>query len=109
MLAAEVPVEKLSEGISRQILAYGPELMVVRVSFETGAVGYLHSHPHSQIAFVESGRFRVTVGDEECELSSNDTYYARPDVQHGAVCLEAGVLLDIFTPKRDDFLPLESA
>lgn len=104
VIADDVPVEDLGDGIKRQILAYGPELMVVRAFFEEGAIGYLHSHPHSQIAYVGSGRFRATVDGEERELVAGDTYYAKPDVKHGAVCLEAGVLLDIFTPKREDFL-----
>ena len=106
--ASEVPIEDLGDGITRQILAFGPELMVARASFETGAIGYLHSHPHAQIAYVESGRFRASVGGVERELQAGDTYYAKPGVEHGAVCLEAGVLLDIFTPKRADFLDKEN-
>lgn len=102
--AGDAAIEDLGGGIKRQMLAYGPELMLVRVFFEEGAVGALHTHPHTQIAFVGSGRFRVSIGGEERELKAGDSYFAVSGVEHGAVCLEAGELLDIFTPLREDFL-----
>lgn len=104
VIADDVPVEDLGDGIRRQILAYAPELMLARVFFEAGAVGAMHSHPHSQIAYVGAGRFRVTIDGEERELAAGDSYFAASQLEHGAVCLEAGVLLDIFTPMREDFL-----
>ena len=102
--AEDVEVEDLGDGIKRQMLAYGPQLMLVRVFFEKGAIGTLHTHPHTQIAYVASGRFRVSIGGQERELSAGDSYFAVSGVEHGAVCLEAGELLDIFTPLREDFL-----
>ena len=53
--------EDLGDGIVRQILGYGPEIMVVRVWFEAGAVGQVHAHSHSQATYVESGRFEVFI------------------------------------------------
>lgn len=102
--AASVRKEDLGGGIARQILGFGPDLMVVRVWFEEGAVGDVHSHPHSQSTYVESGRFRVMVGDKVRELGAGDGFYAEPHADHGAVCLEAGVLIDTFSPVREDFL-----
>ena len=37
-------------------------------------------------------------------LSTGDGYYVEPDQPHGCVCLEAGVLIDTFSPMRADFL-----
>ncbi len=92
------------EGIIRQNLGFDDSLFLARVSFEPGAIGYLHEHPHSQIAYVESGVFDFTVGSETRRLGAGDCSYIPPDTQHGAVCVEAGVLLDIFSPIREDFL-----
>ena len=50
------------------------------------------------------GRFEVTIGDEKAVLSAGEGYYVAPDVLHGCVCLEAGVLIDTFSPVREDFL-----
>ncbi|UOQ76631.1 cupin domain-containing protein [Hymenobacter sp. 5516J-16] len=91
-------------GVQRQILAYGPELMLVKVAFEAGGIGARHHHVHSQITYVESGVFRCTVGEEERVLRAGDTFYAAPNVWHGVECLEAGVLLDSFSPMREDFV-----
>lgn len=96
--------EELGDGISRQILGYGPEIMVVRVWFEKGSVGQVHSHPHSQTTYVESGRFEVLIDGEKQVLAAGDSFYIAPHLDHGAVCLEAGVLLDTFSPLREDFL-----
>ena len=102
--ADKVPKEDLGGGISRQILGYGTEIMVVRVWFEAGSFGDVHSHPHSQSTYVESGRFEVFIDGEKRELKAGDSYYIAPDLDHGAVCLEAGVLIDTFSPVREDFL-----
>lgn len=107
-MAAEVEIEQLGPGIRRQMLGFGPDLMLCRVWFEAGAVGSVHSHPHSQASFIESGLFRVVIDGEERELAAGDGYFVAPHLEHGATCVEAGVLLDCFNPARADFLVKES-
>lgn len=102
--AAELPVEQLGDGISRQMLAFNDQIMMVKVMFAAGSEGYLHHHFHSQVTYVESGEFDVTVGDETRTMVAGDSYYMAPNVEHGAVCKKAGVLLDVFSPAREDFL-----
>ena len=80
------------------------KLMMVKVEFEKGAVGYMHQHYHSQATYVASGKFELTIGDRKEILSTGDGYYVEPDQPHGCVCLEAGVLIDTFSPMRADFL-----
>lgn len=101
----ERPLEDLGQGVTRRVLAYGGTMMAVEVSFEKGAIGPLHHHPHEQLTYVLSGRFAFTIGDQTREVGAGDTLYKAPDVVHGCVCLEAGMLLDTFTPQREDFLP----
>lgn len=102
---AETPWEELGGGVRRQILGHLADLMMVRVDFETDAVGTVHHHPHRQASYVVSGRFRVTVGDAVRELASGACFLAAANVPHGVVALEAGTLIDVFTPTREDFLP----
>ena len=104
VVADEVEAEDVGGGIMRQIMGYNDELMLVKVQFSEGAIGYTHNHPHSQLAFVESGEFEFTIGEETKVLKTGDCAYVPPDVEHGAVCTKAGVLLDIFSPAREDFL-----
>lgn len=96
--------EKAGDGVRRQIMGYDGQIMMVKVAFEQGAIGYMHEHFHSQVTYVASGKFEVTIGDAKKILQTGDGFYAEPDIQHGVTCLEAGVLLDVFTPHRTDFL-----
>lgn len=94
----------LGGGVSRRVLAHTPQMMTVEVCFEAGGVGSLHTHPHCQNTYVLSGRFRFTVDGEAVEVGPGDTLAFPPDVPHGTLCLEAGTLLDTFTPMREDFI-----
>ena len=79
-------------------------MMVVAFRFEKGAEGALHDHPHVQSTYVESGRFRFSLGEETREVGPGDSFVIPPGLRHGCVCLEAGALIDGFAPRRDDFL-----
>lgn len=100
----EIGWEELEGGIRRKIMAYDPRLMLVKVEFDKGGVGVLHKHPHSQISHVESGVFEVEIDGEKKILTAGDGFYIPPDVLHGAVCMEAGTLIDVFSPLREDFI-----
>lgn len=100
----DVPLNDLGGGVSRRVLAYTPGLMMVEVNFETGGVGSVHTHPHCQNTFVKCGRFRFTIDGEDVEVGPGDTIAFPPDIPHGTLCLEAGTLIDVFAPMRDDFL-----
>ena len=96
-IAADIQWEYAGDGIVRQIMGYDEHLMMVKVKFNQGAVGTLHQHPHTQST-------EVTIDKEKKVLRAGDGYYVAPNLPHGCVCLEAGVLIDTFTPMREDFL-----
>jgi len=98
------PEISLDGGVRRQVLSEAPELMVVSFRFPTGGEGALHSHPHVQSTFVDSGRFRFTLGEDSFEVGPGDSFVIPSGITHGCVCLEDGRLIDCFTPRRDDFL-----
>ena len=100
----EAPAEPAEPGVTRQVLGHDPELMMVRVTFDVGAVGLIHSHPHRQVTYVERGRFRFTLNGRETEVTAGDCWFVPPGAPHGAVALEAGSLIDVFAPARADFL-----
>ena len=100
----EMQWETVGEGVRRQIMGYDKDLMLVKVNFDKGAVGSLHAHPHSQATYVVSGKFELTIGEEKKVIEAGDGYYVAPDVLHGCVCLEPGILIDTFSPAREDFL-----
>jgi len=101
---AEFPVVPADEGVTRQVLADHPEMMVVAFRFEENAEGKLHNHPHVQSTFVKTGRFRFSLDGVETDYGPGDSFVIPSNAVHGCVCLEAGTLVDCFTPRRDDFL-----
>ncbi|MEG1586176.1 MAG: cupin domain-containing protein [Bacteroidales bacterium] len=101
---AETAWEELGGGVSRQIMAYDGQLMLVKVKFETGAIGSVHTHYHTQASYVAAGAFEVEIDGEKKILREGDSFYVAPDLPHGVVCLEAGILMDSFSPMRADFL-----
>lgn len=96
--------EPAGEGVTRQIMGYDGQVMLVKVKFEKGAIGTAHTHYHTQTTYVASGKFEFTIGDEKKIVVAGDGLYMEPDVLHGCVCLEPGVLIDCFAPMRADFL-----
>ena len=94
----------LGGGIKRKVMAYDDQMMVVKVAFEAGGIGAMHSHPHTQASYVASGKFDITIDGKTKTLNGGDVYFVPSDLVHGAVCLEAGELIDVFHPLREDFL-----
>ena len=96
--------EDTGPGIRRKIMAYDDQVMLVRVAFEAGGIGTVHQHLHVQVTNVESGVFEIEIDAVKRVLKAGDVFYVPSNSLHGAVCLEAGVLVDIFCPMRADFL-----
>jgi quercetin dioxygenase-like cupin family protein len=100
----DAAIVQAGTGVTRQVLGHDPELMMVRVTFQQGAVGHVHSHPHRQVTFVERGQFDFEIDGVTTRLLSGDSVFVPPDVPHGTVAVEAGSLIDVFAPARIDFL-----
>ena len=95
---------EVAPGIRRQVLSHDDAMMAVRVQFEKDAVGALHQHIHSQITVIERGSFDVTIAGQSRRLGEGDIYHVPPNAPHGCKALEPGVLLDVFAPRRNEFL-----
>lgn len=99
-----IPVEKLSEGIERQMVV-GQNIMICRLKFDPFVVTPEHSHVHEQMTLVVQGKVKFILGSEERIVSAGDVLHFPPNHWHGATMLdEEVVLIDIFSPIREDFL-----
>ncbi len=96
--------ETADKGVKRKVLGFDKNIMMVKVEFQKYAIGYIHKHPHSQVTYVHSGKFEVQIGKEKKILKGGDCYFIPSDIEHGAVNLEPGILIDVFSPMREDFL-----
>ena len=96
--------KKIDNKTQRAIIAYNDDLMTVMVKMNKGAIGAVHQHIHSQNTYIAKGKFEVQIGSEKQILKIGDSFFINPNIHHGVVCLEDGILIDVFSPKREDFL-----
>jgi len=99
-----LPWEDLGNGVKRQLFGYDKHLMMLKIKFEQGASGAAHHHPHSQATYIESGVFDMTIDGVTQRLKAGDGYFVPTEAVHGIICIEAGMLVDVFSPHREDFL-----
>ena len=102
--SSDAAFTELGGGTRRRVLAHNGEMMAVEVSFDAGAVGSDHSHPHTQISYVLSGEFTYHIEGETRTMLPGDSIVVDGGKVHGCACVKAGTLLDIFAPMREDFV-----
>jgi quercetin dioxygenase-like cupin family protein len=103
--AAQEDFVTTPEGAQRRILSYGGGMMLVQFTFPAGVSAPIHSHPHEQVGYVVAGEIDLLMhGFKTTRLTAGGSYYVAPNVQHGIITYAPTVLIDCFTPIREDFL-----
>lgn len=101
---SKVEIEQVAEGIKRQMVV-GENVMVCRFTFDPFVITDVHSHPHEQMTLLMKGRVKFTISGEERIVTAGDVLHFPSNNRHGATMLdEEVVLIDIFSPIREDFL-----
>lgn len=90
-------------GLIRRTLVSGEKLMICRFDLDRGVEIPSHAHPHDQAGYVVSGKIRITVDGKSCDLGPGDSYCAPSGALHSALALQASVVVDTFSPPRDDY------
>src|SRR5207247_6495910 len=91
------------KGGNRRVLSDGDRMMLVEWRFEPGATVPEHSHPHEQCGYVISGTMLFTIDGEEREVLLGTGYLIPSNVPHSARFEEFTVLIDVFSPPREDY------
>lgn len=91
-------------GLKRRVLAYNEKLFLAEHEMVKGWVGSIHSHRHDQMAYVVRGHLKVMCGGKTFELRTGDTFVVRGGMEHGAAALEESLVVDVFTPWREDYV-----
>jgi quercetin dioxygenase-like cupin family protein len=102
--AEELEWTEMGPGVSRKILGRDRQIMMVKVRFDKGTSVGLHQHVHIQTSYCAKGKFEFTVGEEKRMVLDGDGIYIPPNVPHGVTCMEEGIIIDAFSPAREDFL-----
>jgi quercetin dioxygenase-like cupin family protein len=99
-----VPITEPEPGLKRQVLAHSPAMMLVRHQMRKGWCGAAHAHTHEQLVYVVSGCLQVIVDGVSLNVAAGESFIVASNIQHQATALEDSVVLDIFTPTREDYL-----
>jgi quercetin dioxygenase-like cupin family protein len=97
------PFEELNPAIGRQTL-HTENMTIARVRFEQGAEVAPHEHENEQVVMVLEGSMRFKVGDEEAIVSAGQSVSIPSNLPHSTEALEASLVLDFFSPRREDWI-----
>ena len=90
-------------GLTRRIGAYNDKLMLAEHRMNKGWIRTLHSHPHEQLVYVVQGRIKVVAGSTTFEAGTGDSFVVSGNVEHQASALEDSLVVDVFTPSREEY------
>jgi quercetin dioxygenase-like cupin family protein len=93
------------EGIRYKTLTFGERTSLSVFSLGKGSIIPKHKHPHEQTGYVISGRMIFTIGDERFEAEPGDSWNIPSNVEHDVDILEDTVVIEVFSPAREDYLP----
>lgn len=96
---------EIVKGVHLKTLVHGKQTLMTEVRFEKGAVIPLHSHPHEQTGYLVSGQMDFLVNGVHYPANPGDSWNIAGDVEHGATALEESLVVEVFSPVREDYLP----
>ncbi len=91
-------------GLIRRVMAYNDKLFLAEHQMNQGWAGSVHSHVQDQVVYVVRGHLKVTCQGKTFDLRVGDTFVVRGGVEHGASAVEDSVVIDVFTPCREDYI-----
>lgn len=66
-----------------------------------------HKHPQEQIVHILQGRMKLIVSGVPHELTRGQSFYLAANVPHGVETMEETMVLDTFSPPRNDYLAID--
>lgn len=93
------------EGVRLKTLAYGKKTHLTEFRLEKGHTVPKHKHPHEQTGYLVSGRMKFFIAEESFDALPGDAWNIAGDVEHSAEILEDAVVVEVFSPVREEYLP----
>lgn len=92
-------------GITRKTLVHGERTLLSRFHLAADSQLPRHSHPNEQTGYMITGHMRLTIGDVMYEILPGDAWNIPAGLEHHAEVLEDSVVIEVFSPLRQDYLP----
>jgi quercetin dioxygenase-like cupin family protein len=105
--AEQNPWIEICPGIKRRTICNGASMYQMRAELKAGSRMPEHTHPQEQIAHVIEGRMKLIVNGEPHELTAGKAFYLASNVPHGVETIEDTVVIDTFSPPREEYLVLD--
>jgi quercetin dioxygenase-like cupin family protein len=99
---------ELLPGIRMKTLVHGDKTLMVEFHLDAGAELPRHAHPYEQTGYLTSGAMRLSIGDTIHEVGPGDSWCIPADIEHSAEVIEATVAVEVFSPVREDYLPVNA-
>lgn len=96
---------QLLEGVRLKTLVHGEKTLMSEFRIAKGAKIPSHAHPHEQTGIMISGKLRFNVNDQMFDAETGDSWNISGNVEHSAEALEDSVVVEVFSPVREDYLP----
>ena len=100
--------KKALPGVKIKTLVYGEKTLLTDLRFNKGSSLPTHSHPHEQTGYLIKGKLKLRIADEAFELNPGDSWSIPSNAEHSAEVLEDTVVVEVFSPVREDYLPHNS-
>ncbi len=97
--------KQLIEGVELTTLVHGEKTLMGQFKIAKGSAIPAHSHPHEQTGILVSGKLRFNVDGEVTDTEPGDSWCLAGGVEHSAEALEDSVVIEVFSPVREDYLP----
>jgi len=95
---------QVAGGIGIKTINYGQETLMTEFTLKKGSVLPEHSHPHEQTGYLVEGKMNLRIGETSRIISPGDSWNVPSDVQHGATVIEDSVAVEVFAPRREEYL-----
>jgi quercetin dioxygenase-like cupin family protein len=103
---SELPREQVSPTLDRRLLT-GERVMLAQVRLQKGCLVPRHQHEHEQLTYILEGALRFFLGEDEARqeiVRADEVLHLPSNVWHSAEALEDTLVLDVFSPPRQDWL-----
>jgi quercetin dioxygenase-like cupin family protein len=101
-------IEQLNDKLSRQMIS-GENATISQLLLKKGATVPRHSHMNEQYSWILSGALKFIFDDREILVGAGEILLIPANVAHSAVALEDTVDVDIFAPRREDWIRKEDS
>jgi quercetin dioxygenase-like cupin family protein len=92
-------------GIKLKTLVYGEKTLFSEFRMEANSRLPKHSHLHEQTGYLVEGKIRLTIGQQTYEVAPGDSWCIPGNTDHSADILGKSLVIEVFSPVREDYLP----